>query len=126
MSLNAAPAAFEPVGAAQLALELNGGSRQIRSAEAEFMPRMIGRLSPVQIVRFDQLKEEVMTRGVPVLDPKVHLKGATPELLARAMLRQPHLRPRARIQSVVGNEVAAEEVAADEPGNGVAHLGKRS
>lgn len=31
-----------------------------------------------------------MTRGVPVLDPKVHLKGATPEKLARALLRNPH------------------------------------
>ena len=32
-----------------------------------------------------------MTRGVPVLDPKIHLVGATPEKLARALLRQPHL-----------------------------------
>lgn len=29
-----------------------------------------------------------MTRGVPMLDPKVHLKGATPEKLARALLRR--------------------------------------
>jgi len=32
-----------------------------------------------------------MTRGVPVLDPKVHLKGATPEKLARALLRNRNL-----------------------------------
>jgi len=35
-----------------------------------------------------------MTRGVPVLDPKIHLKGATPEKLARALFRRTEpLRP---------------------------------
>ena len=29
-----------------------------------------------------------MTRGVPVLDPKVHLVGATPKALARALFRR--------------------------------------
>ena len=29
-----------------------------------------------------------MTRGVPVLDPAVHLKGATPEKLAKALFRR--------------------------------------
>ena len=63
-----------------------------------------------------------MTRGVPVLNPKVHLKGATPEKLARALLRQPHLAPRPRRKAVVGDEVAVEKVPADEPGDGIPHL----
>ena len=63
-----------------------------------------------------------MTRGVPVLDPKVHLKGATPEKLARALLRQPHLAPRPRGKPVVRDQIAVEEVASDEAGDGVAHL----
>ena len=67
-----------------------------------------------------------MTRGVPVLDPKVHLVGATPEKLARALLRQPHLAPRTRRKPVVRDEVAVEKVAADEPGDRVPHLRKRS
>ena len=52
-----------------------------------------------------------MTRGVPVLDPKVHLVGATPEKLARALLRQPHLAPRTRRKPVVRDKVAVEKVA---------------
>ncbi|MCY4305397.1 MAG: hypothetical protein OXC62_11595 [Aestuariivita sp.] len=32
-----------------------------------------------------------MTRGVPMIDPAVHLEGATPEKLAKALLRQLHL-----------------------------------
>ena len=64
-----------------------------------------------------------MTRGVPVLDPAVHLKGATPETLARALFRRVEpLRPRAARKPVVGNEVAEEEVAPDQPGDGVPHL----
>ncbi len=31
-----------------------------------------------------------MTRGVPMIDPTVHLKGAAPEKLAKALLRPPH------------------------------------
>ncbi|MCY4237094.1 MAG: hypothetical protein OXC93_01850 [Rhodospirillaceae bacterium] len=42
-----------------------------------------------------------MTRGVPVLDPKVRLKGATPEKLAKALLRP--LRP-------VGKTVGSDQV----------------
>ena len=57
-----------------------------------------------------------------MLDPKVHLKGATPEKLARALLRQPHLAPRARRKPVVGDEVAVEEVPANETGDGIPHL----
>ena len=61
----------------------------------------------------------------PKLDPKVDLAGATPETLAAALLRNP-LRPRARRKAVVGGQVAVEKVPADEPGDGVPHLRKRS
>lgn len=67
-----------------------------------------------------------MTRGVPVLDPARDLKGATPEKLARALLRQPHLRSGAGRKPVVGDQVAVEKVAPDEPGDGIAHLRKGS
>ncbi len=67
-----------------------------------------------------------MTRGVPMLDPKVHLKGATPEKLARALLRQPHLRPGPGGKPVVGDQVGVMEVPADEPGDGITHLGESS
>lgn len=52
----------------------------------------------------------------PVLDPVRNLAGATPETLAAALLRNesPALRPGARRQAVVGNEVATEKVPADE------------
>ena len=53
----------------------------------------------------------------PMLDPKRDLKGATPETLARALLR-----PRRVPQAVVGDEVAVTEVPANQPRNGVAHL----
>ena len=65
-----------------------------------------------------------MTRGVPVLDPKRDLAGATPETLAKALLRQPHLASRTRRKSVAGDEVAVEKVAADEPSDGIPHLRK--
>ena len=68
-----------------------------------------------------------MTRGVPVLDPKVHLKGATPETLAEALFRRVvPLRPGTRRKPVIGGEVAVEKVATDETGDGIVHLGKRS
>ena len=67
-----------------------------------------------------------MTRGIPVLDPKAHLKGATPEKLARALLRQPHLTPRPGGKPVVRDKVAVEEVSANESGDRVPHLRKRS
>ena len=58
-----------------------------------------------------------MTRGVPVLDPKRDLKGATPETLARALFRRVvPLRPGTRRKPVVGDEVAVEKVAPDKPG----------
>ena len=67
-----------------------------------------------------------MTSGVPVLGSKCDLKGATPEKLARALLRQPHLRPRTGGKPVVGDQVSIEKVATDEAGNRVPHLRKRS
>lgn len=48
-----------------------------------------------------------MTRGRPVLDPARDLVGATPETLARALLRQPHLTPGA------GRKVAEKDDDAD-------------
>lgn len=65
-----------------------------------------------------------MTRGVPVLDPKRDLKGATPEKLAKALFRRTEPLPARVRQPVAGDEVALEEVAADEPGSvAVAALG---
>ena len=63
----------------------------------------------------------------PKLDPKVDLAGATPEALARALFRcvEP-LRPGTRRKSVVGDQVAVEEVPTDKPGHRVPHLRKRS
>ena len=55
-----------------------------------------------------------MTRGVPMLDPKVHLKGATPEKLARALLRNKNLRPRPVVEPVAGDEVTEQEVETGE------------
>ena len=57
----------------------------------------------------------------PMLDPKRDLAGATPEALARALFR-PLRRPRAARQPVVRDQVAVEEIPADEPPDGVAHL----
>lgn len=48
----------------------------------------------------------------PVLDPKKHLKGATPEKLGRALL---NLRPSRRTQSVVSDKVDAKKVTPDKP-----------
>ena len=68
-----------------------------------------------------------MTRGKPVLDPARDLAGATPETLARALFRRGEpLRPARVRKPVAGDEVAVEKVAPDEPGDGIAHLGKRS
>ena len=68
-----------------------------------------------------------MTRGKPVLNPERDLKGATPEKLAKALFRRVEpLRPGAGRKPVVGDQVAVEKVPADEPGDGIAHLRKRS
>lgn len=58
-----------------------------------------------------------MTRGVPMIDPDVDLKGATPETLARALLRNRNL-PRRVGKPVANNEVTEQEVAANKPGDG--------
>ena len=47
-----------------------------------------------------------------MLDPKRDLMGATPEKLARALLRP--LRPRAGGQPVVPNKVTVEKIATDQ------------
>lgn len=68
-----------------------------------------------------------MTRGKPVLDPKVHLAGATPETLAKALFRRVvPLRPGTRRKPVVCGESTIEKPAADKPGGGVTHLRKGS
>ena len=56
----------------------------------------------------------------PMLDPKRDLAGATPETLARALFRP--LRARAARQPIVADQVTVEEVPADEPRDGAAHL----
>ena len=61
-----------------------------------------------------------------MLDPERDLKGATPETLARALLRNRNLRPRAGRKPVVGDQVAVEKGAPDEPGDGIPHLRERS
>ena len=70
-----------------------------------------GDCDPDVYVRFVAGKltgRQAMTRGVPVLDPKIHLKGATPETLAAALLRNP-LRPRTRRKAVVRDQVATPD-----------------
>ena len=63
----------------------------------------------------------------PMLDPKRDLKGATPEKLARALLRRVvPLRPGTRSKAVVRNEVTEEKPATDQAGDGIPHLDKRS
>ena len=62
----------------------------------------------------------------PMLDPKRDLVGATPEKLARALLRQPDLGPRPTGKAVVSDEITVKKVATDKPSNRVPHLRKRS
>ena len=63
----------------------------------------------------------------PKLDPKVDLKGATPEALARALFRRTEpLRPPRVRKPVVGDEVAEHETPADEAGDCVPHLDEGS
>lgn len=53
----------------------------------------------------------------PTIDPKRDLAGATPETLARALLRT-----RVGGKPVVRDQVPVEKVPADEAGDGVSHL----
>ncbi len=63
----------------------------------------------------------------PMLDPDRDLKGATPEKLARALLRRVEpLRPRTGSKAVGRDKVAAKKVPANKSRNGVSHLDKRS
>lgn len=57
----------------------------------------------------------------PVLNPKEDLKGATPETLAKALLRSSGGR-----KAVVPDKVSVKKVAADKPGNRSPHLKKGS
>ena len=66
-----------------------------------------------------------MTRGVPVLDPKRDLKGATPEKLAKALFRRTDPLPARVGEPVAGDTVAVEEVAADEAGDAVSRVWTR-
>ena len=62
-----------------------------------------------------------------MLDPARDLAGATPETLARALLRRVvPLRPGTRRKPVVRDKIAVEKVATNEPSNGVTHLVQRS
>lgn len=61
----------------------------------------------------------------PMLDPERDLAGATPETLARALLR-PLRRPRPGGESIVSDQVAVEKVAADEPSDDGTHLLQRA
>ena len=81
-------------------------------------PHRSCRLSPVHIVWFDQLGEDIMPYRRK-LDPAQDLAGATPETLARALLRS---RSRPGIKTVVRNEVPVKKVPTDKAGDGVAHL----
>lgn len=70
-----------------------------------------------------------MTRGVPVLNPAIHLKRATPEKLARALFRRTEpLRPvaRTRRKAVRCDQVRGEELASDEADDNVTHLNEGS
>lgn len=61
----------------------------------------------------------------PKLDPKVDLKGATPEKLARALFRPIEPLPGGVGESVAGDQVTVEKPPADKAGNRVTHLNKR-
>ena len=63
----------------------------------------------------------------PMLDPARDLAGATPEKLAKALFRRTEpLRPGTRRKPVVRDQITVEEIASDQPSDGIAHLGKRS
>lgn len=59
----------------------------------------------------------------PKLDPKVDLKGATPEALARALFR-PSVGRRTTTTAVVGGKVRVKKIPADKAGDGIPHLGE--
>ena len=57
-----------------------------------------------------------MTRGVPVLDPKRDLKGATPEKLAKALFRRIGPEKKAADACTPAAEAATVQAAEDEDG----------
>ena len=59
-----------------------------------------------------------MTRGVPMIDPKM-FGDATPEDVVRALFCRTSPLPATVGKPVAGNEVAVEEVPSDEAGDGV-------
>ena len=60
----------------------------------------------------------------PMLDPKRDLKGATPEKLAKALLRRSV--PSEGTKSVVSDKVTVKKVTTNKTGNRLPHLRKRS
>lgn len=58
--------------------------------------------------------------GKAMLVPERDLAGATPETLARALFRP--LRPRARAEAVVPDEVPVEKPVTGEARDGIEHL----
>ena len=57
----------------------------------------------------------------PMIIAERDLAGATPESLARALLR-----PSSRVKAVVGDEIPVEQPVADHASDGVEHLVERS
>ena len=63
----------------------------------------------------------------PMLDPKRDLAGATPETLARALLRRVvPLRPRRRGKAVVGDEIPVKKTSTDKTANRIPQLDEGS
>lgn len=60
-----------------------------------------------------------------MLVPERDLKGATPETLAKALLRNRNLRPGTGGKPVVRNEAPVEKPASDQPGDSIPHLRER-
>ena len=67
-----------------------------------------------------------MTQGKPMTDPKRDLKGATPERLVRALLKNRSGGFGSRGKSIVSNKGFAKKVPADKMGNKILHLFERS
>lgn len=63
----------------------------------------------------------------PMIDPKRDLKGATPDTLARALLKPVgRSGPSARTEVVFGYQIPVKQVPADNPRGRARHLRKRS
>ncbi|MYI91182.1 MAG: hypothetical protein F4073_04420 [Rhodobacteraceae bacterium] len=58
-----------------------------------------------------------------MIDPKVDLKGATPELLAKALLKN-SLLPSGVVKPVAGCKVPVKKIPADHSGDRGSHLVK--